>query len=619
MSFSNWMRKRTLVYNPPMKSPRANPLKKWGHVLLTALKRLCMVLGASLLISLIFMMVSASQFLATSKKPELPKQMVVVLHLQDQILDRPDQSAYFRSLALGQEELTTSRIVTAIDRAASDKRVKALVLAADPGVYPLAQLQEIRTAIERFKATKKSTYFYTSSLGEGGSGLGLYYLASMFDQIWLQPVGMVSVTGMSASMPYFKNLLDRLGVETEFFQRKEYKSIMENATRTQMSPASREMMTSLLNDLGNRTVADIEKARPKLKGKMRALVDQGLFIDTKAVRVGLVDRVDYSDNMVKSIRKKFTGDEKSEDISFTPLETFLANSKSDANSAKTEVAVIHLEGAIMDLTDQSYSRNQTDSDEIARLLIDAAKNDDVRGIVLRLNSPGGSPTASEEIRRAVVRVREEFKKPIFVSMGNVAASGGYWVAASADRIYALPSTLTGSIGVAGGKFNIAQASQKLGVTWDGVQYGETAGMWSINERFSPREQALYEESMDRIYNRFVEIVAEGRKLPLSQAEQIARGRVWSGAQAKEVKLVDELGGLDKTLDGMAKKLNLTSRSDLKITEWPQEQNPFEALLKMIDQGPLSSVMIRAWIGEWFAPLIELQGYRLVYQPINPVQ
>jgi protease IV len=590
MSGQNWLRGRTVVYNHMPKNAATSPRRFFvGRILWTALKRTCMLLGAVMLISSIVGVVILSQGM-TQSIPTLPEKMILVQELSDEIPETVRPSDYLAQLGFAPQRLTLDDMIDALDSASTDSRVKAYILVLRAGSYNLAQLQELRAAIVRFKSSKKPAYIFATSYGETGSGLGAYYLASAFDQIWLQPVGTVMMLGLNAQMPYFRSLLDHYGVQPQFFQRKDYKTAMENFTADGMSPASREMTEKLVNDLADQMIKTIEKSRPQL-GSVKDLIDQGLFTDLEAQKKGLVDKVDYSDRFVEAIQTKAATSKNQDDIDLVNLESYSIARNANkplASLPRKLVAEININGVIAeaDIGGSPLTMNQdvVKASKIAQAIREAGRDNDIAAIMIRINSPGGTPTAAETIRRAIIWVREEHKKPVYVSMGATAASGGYWVASAATRIFALPSTLTGSIGVVGGKMNIAALMREHKVNLDGVSFGQNADMLSPFTPFSVTSQVRFESSLDRVYSYFTNIVADGRRMTPAQVEEIAQGRVWTGRQAKNLKLVDEIGGSIEAYDSLAAALKLVSRKDIEVIYMPKPESPFEAVIELLERG-----------------------------------
>ncbi|HNQ92716.1 MAG TPA: signal peptide peptidase SppA [Alphaproteobacteria bacterium] len=618
MSCQSWLRGRTVVFNPVPKVPVKPKRFHIGRILWTAIKRTCMVIGAIFLISAIIGVWAGSRF-EKRPAPTLPNEMVLTLHMAGAFPEASGKSQYAALLNLRDELLTLDVVVDTIDRAASDNRVKALAVKASDAGYNISQLQEIRASVERFKKSGKKTIIYSESFGGSGYGLGLYYLASVFDEIWMQPVGVVAIGGVSAEMPFFKDIMDKYGVQAQFFQRKEYKNAMEYLSASGMSAASREEMQGLIENLASQLKGPIKDSRTKIAARFDALSDLGLLTDDVAVKEGLVDRLAGEDEVLDYLDTTY------HDAGLISLESYA----SALNSAQIEkkflgqgrsvsVAVIHVDGMIVSGSAErgpyGVSNEMAGADDIAEAIHDAGDDKRIKTIVLRINSPGGSPSASETIARAVEWVKKEKKKPVYVSMGTVAASGGYWISAPADRIYAMNSTLTGSIGVVGGKINLEQFWKKFDINWERVSVGANSGMMSMNTPFSESEQRQFEASLDNVYAHFITRVAKGRKLSPDRVEEIAKGHVWTGQQAKGNGLVDKIGSLNDVLDDVAKENGVSSRADLIVVHLPSVDDPFDILFEMLS----AQAALPDFLGRLTSSVSAiLHSSRLVYDPSVP--
>lgn len=593
----NWLKPRTVVYARPQK-PVPTPRRfHIGRILWAAVRRTCTVIGAVILVSAIIGTVIAYQ---GDKKtlPVLPDDMILTFDLDGHLREENAMSQYLAMLNLGEPEITLDKILDGIEAGAKDPRVKALAVRVSGGGYDITQIQELRRAVKNFRSAGKKAYIYAESYGESGSGLGLYYFASAFDSIWLQPVGTVAVGGISMEMPFFKDLMEKYGVEAQFYQRKEYKNAMEHLTSSSMSKASRESMEGLLHNLSTQLTGPIKTDRKKLGPEFDSLMNQGLFTDSAALAHGFVDRVDYEDTLIDELGRAYKGADPvgvglyMQAAGYERIENAIVNGGKAVPSQKISVAVIPVEGMIVSGrsggSPYGWDEKFAAADDISDAIREAADDKKIRAIVLRVNSPGGSPSASETIARAVHYARITKKKKLYVSMGGVAASGGYWISAGADRIYAMDGTLTGSIGVVGGKVNLQKLWGKFDVRWETVQIGENAGMMSMNKPFSDSERVQFELSLDNVYNHFIDRVAKGRHMTPAQVEAVAKGHVWTGQQALEKGLVDKIGGLNLVLDDIAKESGLASRNALTIHYLPRVENPFDIFFGLLgEQASLS--------------------------------
>ncbi|MCB1783938.1 MAG: signal peptide peptidase SppA [Alphaproteobacteria bacterium] len=587
------------LFSSPVPKAVEKPKIKWRvwPILWGALRRTCTFVGAIVLVSVVLTGWSASR-LVKDVEPSMPGKMVLYLTLNGDLDDLPHEVSFADPLANVPPSLKS--FTDTLYRAKNDPRVYGLYARIDGGGYSLAHLQEMRAAIIDFRKSGKFAYVFSPSYGESG-GMGAYYLASSFDEVWMQPMGIVSVAGLSLQEPFFRDVLDKIGVEPQFFQRKEYKTAYESLNNSHMSQPNREMMGELVGDLSHSIMSDLAEETGMTPAHLKTLVDRGIFVADEALRAGLLDKVDYSDVLVDRINSFASAKAGGEEVPYVnfedymydylqskkgnPAEAFLAKHEKK-RSTKPGVALIYAVGVIMpSSTEAAAPTGLMDdgvaaADDIAGAIEDATDDDNIKVIVLRVNSPGGSPTASETILRAVSKAQKEGKK-VIVSMGPTAASGGYWISAYADRIFVLPTTLTGSIGVLGGKVSAEELWKKVGVNWEGVQWGANSGMWSMNAPFSKGEAERMNAMLDNIYDGFLARVAKGRKMSVADVDKIARGRVWSGAKAIKIGLADEIGSLDDALDYAAVQAGAKDRHGADVRIMPEPLSPLEKLVKLL--------------------------------------
>ncbi|MFT4035196.1 MAG: signal peptide peptidase SppA [Patulibacter sp.] len=455
-----------------------------------------------------------------------------------------------------------------------------------------AQAEELGAAIAAFGAGGKPTVCWTEGFGEGGNGTVSYHLAAHFDEIWVQPSGGLALVGVAMQGSFARDGLDRLGVQPQIHQRHEYKNAPDTAMRSSMSDAQREAYQRLSDSLVEQVVATVVRRRELDEAAVRDAIDHAPLNATEALQRGLIDQIGYRDEAYTAIRRQIAGPghvdtppaelpeieqrfvhrwgRPKQELLRERVEQELARrgSRLVRRGAPGIVAVIPVEGGIMTGTSSSDPlRGPTaGSDTICAALRRARTDEQVAAIVLRVVSPGGSYTASDAVHREVALAREA-GLPVVASMGTVAASGGYFVAMGADRILALPSTLTGSIGVFAGKLVTSAAWGKLGVQRELVETGAQASMWSAVRPFSEDELTRLDRWLDEIYDDFTAKAAAGRSMAVAELEPLARGRVWTGADAKARGLVDRLGGLEQAIDAAA-ELAGRPRGDLTAKRWP---------------------------------------------------
>src|SRR5216683_1854010 len=470
-------------------------------------------------------------------------------------------------------EPTLRDVLDGIETAAGDPRVQVLLARVGDDELGLGKTQELRDAIAAFRAKGKFALAFADSFGEFGPGTRPYYLATAFDEIWLQPMGNVGLTGLYAEIPFFKGTLDLLGLVPQFDHREEYKTAINSLTETKMTPPHREEVDTLLASIAQQIVQGIAEGRKLPEPVVREAIDRGPLLADEARRARLVDRLGYRDEALAETRAHARSG-----AELTGLTTYLDRAGRPHREGAT-IALIYGSGLIArgaSSTNSLTGSNVMAANEISRAFRAALRDPAVRAILFRIDSPGGSVVASESIWRDVVFARER-GKPVVVSMGDVAGSGGYYVAAPADKIVAEPATLTGSIGVLAGKLVVADLLKKIGVSTDSVQIGANAAMFSPTADFSARAHSRLEAFLDETYKGFKDHVATGRQMTPEKVEAVAKGRVWSGEDAKARGLVDELGGYAVALRLAREAAKLPPEAPFTLTVFPREEGPAELL------------------------------------------
>jgi protease IV len=550
--------------------------------------------------------------------PSIPQSVILELDLRRGVVENRPEGLLAR--ATGTKVPLIADVVEAVERGAKDGRVKAVVARLGGASLGLAEAEEIRAALDIFSKSGKPSFVYAESLGEEGSGGADYFLASGFGEIMLQPSGEVGIAGVLMETPYLKDLLDKLGIAPRLAGRKEYKGAIYTLTESAMPEPQRENMQRLADSLVDQLADGIARGRKMTKDAARALIDRGPYLAKDALDAKLVDRLAYWDEAEDAITKKI-GAEASD---IAPA-VYLRGLGSPPAGAPT-IALIRGNGPIdQGLADDNplSSEAHIGAERIAQAIRDASDDETVQAIVFRINSPGGSYVASDTIWREVAKAKAA-GKPVVVSMGDVAASGGYFIAAPATAIVADPATLTGSIGVFSGKIVLADMWKKIGVNWGEVSAGKNAGEWSANQDFTAEGWARLQRSLDIVYADFTGKVAEGRKLDKAAVEAIAGGRIWTGADAKGVGLVDELGGLSTAIARARSEAKIAEGSEIQIAEFPKPEDPFKQILDQLfdevsAQSSLSTSLraIQPYV-EMFGPLAggaEGADQRLLSPPI----
>jgi protease IV len=500
--------------------------------------------------------------------PKLPGRIVLEVDLTGGLADAPSDNPLLRILS--GSETTMRDFLEALDIAAKDARVKGLVARLGGDDLGIAETQQVRDAIAAFRASGKFAVAFADSFGEFGPGTRPYYLATAFDQIWLQPLGSVGLTGLYSDVPFFRATLDLLGIVPQFDHREQFKTAANSLTETGMTPAHREEVEGLIASLGGQIVAGIAAGRKLAPAAVRAAIDRGPLLDREALRAGLVDRLGYRDEAVAAARRR-AGD----GARLVRLASYLDAAGPPPGGPR--IALIYGSGLIVRGRGSGTPLSgaaEMPADDVVRAFRDAARDPKVRAILFRINSPGGSVVAAETIWRAVVEAQRQ-GKPVIVSMGDVAGSGGYYVAAPAEKIVAEPATLTGSIGVLAGKLVVSGLLQKLGITTDSAQLGANAAMFSATQGFSAAGQARLEAFLDADYEGFKAHVATGRHLSAGAVEAAAKGRVWTGEEAKALGLVDALGGYRTALSLARQAAKIPANAPVDLAVYPRPRGPLE--------------------------------------------
>ncbi len=456
-------------------------------------------------------------------------------------------------------------LVDAIRRAAGDDRVVGLVARLGAEVA-LAHAQELRGALAAFRAAGKRSVAFAETFGESGDATTGYYLASGFDEAWAQPGSFLSMTGILSRTPFLRGALDKLGIRPEFDHREEYKAAMYLLTETEMPAPHREATEALTGDQFDQVVAGIAAGRGLAEDAVRAAIDQAPLLAAEAEAAGLLDGLAYRDEVVARVKEATGG-------RLLFLDRYLKRAGRPHRKG-ARVALIHATGPVArgrskfsPLPQPGVTMGADDVDEAFR---QATADDAVRAIVFRVDTPGGSAVGSETILRAVVRAREA-GKPVVASMATVAASGGYYVSCRADRIVAEPGTVTGSIGVVDGKLVVDAAFERVGLTAGHVAQGANATYFSSRHGYDALGASRHQAFLDDVYQRFRHHVAEGRGLEPDRVRELAKGRVWTGAQAHERGLVDALGGLETALAHARELAGLDPDAPVKLVAFPKRR------------------------------------------------
>lgn len=514
-------------------------------------------------------------------------------------------------VAGGVRSQTFLDLITAINVAAADSRVKAI--AANVSISPLglAQIQDLRDTIKNFRSSGKKAYLFSSGFGSFGRGTKEYYLATAFDKIVMAPNSEAGITGISIEIPFFRKALDKIGVTPEFYRRYEYKSAMNPLTDFQMSKPYREEMNRMGGSIFGRFVADASVARGVDEKEFKKLVDKAPLPADDALKSGLIDKISYRDDWQKALEKEY----KAEPIA---VWDYVGNISVYGKGVQS-VAFLVIDGVIAE--GESYVGSIRDevvtgADTVLKQLEEISEDKDVKALIVRVNSPGGAYGASDDIWHALEQLKVRKKVPVIVSMSDYAASGGYFVALAGDKIIAEPSTITGSIGVLGGKMVLEQFWKKIGVNWNMVNFGENAGILSSNSKFSNKEKMIFNKSLDLVYEDFTSKVSAARRINKKDLDKLARGRVWTGEDALKHNLIDGIGGIETALAEALKAAKIKPSEKFRILYYPKEKTLQEKIRQLVNGG--RGVYMSGTLGSFSSELNELkQLNRLRYDAVLP--
>ncbi len=447
--------------------------------------------------------------------------------------------------------------VSVLKQAATDSRIKGVFLTIEGSNITLAQAQELREALTLFQQAKKPIYAFAYSFGEGAGGTTPYYLATIADKIFMQPQGSVELTGYAIDSYFVRDLLDKHKIKPQLDRREGYKGIIETYTNNDFSPETKQNLSSLLGNMLDQASEAIATKLNLQYSDIKELIDTAPYVDTVATDKKLINQLLHKDE----VEKLFDTNPEVKPT-FVSIKTYRKNAPT--HKTTHSFALIAVSDQITTPAPASYNQESNSPEKVVKSLQKAAADSSISAIILRVDSPGGTVTGAEAIWYEVNRIANTLKKPLIVSMGTLAASAGYQIAAPATKIVANPGTITGSIGVATGKISIKEAAAEFGINLRQIKTAKHAGMWSMAEEFSPEEWAKIQKDLDHYYDIFLKKVADGRHLSLDKTRTIAKGQVWTGKQAKEIGLVDELGGFLKAFSVAKQLLNISEESHVEI-------------------------------------------------------
>ncbi len=476
-------------------------------------------------------------------------------------------------------------ILTVMEVALFDDRVKAVAAKINDSGLGLAQTMELAQTMMRYRQAGKETYIFSSGFGNMVGGTSEYLLASSFGEITMMPGSYLGVTGVGIEVPFARTLLNKVGVFPDFYARYEYKGGMASFTDKKVPEAFKMNMNFLIADLNMSVLKQMMGFRyTDVTGRETLDILDKAPLDAEYARsLGLVDKIDYEADWISQIKDKYDAETLNIDDYASTIHW---------NDKGKKIAVIVLDGVIVDVANMSLSgEKEISSEQVLNQFDEIKKDKDVVGILVRINSPGGSYLASNEIWNALNKLKKEKDIPLYVSMGDYAASGGYFISLAGDKIYATNATITGSIGVFGGKFVLEELWKKMGVEWEVFAANSNASMLSPNFKFNDKQRKIFENSLDKIYKDFTEKTAKRRNLDEKETDRLARGRVWSGKQAFENGLIDELGGFNDALSDLKIKSGIEKDENFVLDMYPKPKTLQEKLSEVIRMSPLNNVKV----------------------------
>lgn len=542
-------------------------------------------------IFVVSLLVVSSIVSSAEKPPTVKPNTVLHLKLENAIPEKTNNLEMVPFDFTETKILGLQDMLRMLEQAKADDKIKGIFIETDAVNAGLATASVLRDALNDFKTSGKFVYAYCEYCSQG-----TYYIASAADYITVNPQGNIDFRGFAAVIPFFKNMLDKIGVQMQVFYAGKFKSATEPFRRTDMSPENKLQTRAYIEDIYSVFLEDISKSRNVNTAELRRIADGYLaVIPEEAKRLKLIDAVAHRDEVVAKMRERI-GLKKDEKVNLIELEDYYsANTPSTDYGIKNKIAVIYAEGSIVDGKGEAGSIGD---EKYVKILQRIRKEDKVKAVVLRINSPGGSALASENILQEI-KLTQDAGMPVVVSMGDYAASGGYYIAAFADTIVAEPNTLTGSIGV----FSIIPNAKdllndKLGITVDTVKTGKFAHGITPFYEMSPEEQRIFQNMTERTYETFLQRVSSGRGMTRDQVNEIAQGRVWTGTAAKRLGLVDEIGGLDKAI---AIAAHLAGVKEHRVVEYPAIKDPWQRLIEDLtgEEEVRTQRLLKHGLNDWY--------------------
>ncbi len=533
-----------------------------------SVRTLCLILGAVTLVCLLGLIGFAY---INSNTINIEDDTYLTIDFSKPLVETEDTSI-LADLA-DEMPLQYAKLLQSIEFAATDDKITGLVAKINVTDLEPAQVQEMAQTIAKFKSSGKKTIAFSQGFGPLGQGNSEYYLASFFDKIYMLPHTYIGLTGISIEIPFIKNFLDKIGLEPEFYARYEYKNAMASLTDAQISQVYAKEMEKFGKAMLAEIKSDIVRNR-HLNDTFENIINKAPLTAEDGVKLGLIDDIMYQSQLEKQLKQDGAKH-------FVDMSDYAAGLYPNSGDLPT-VAVLNLNGEIKDgkNEDSLDSGNVIASSSVVEDIEKIKELPNLKAVVVKINSPGGSYNAADEIYFALKQLKQETNVPLIVSQSSYAASGGYYISLAGDYVFAEPMTVTGSIGVLGGKMVFAGLWKKLGINWSQIVLGDNAGILSMNHKFSAKEKQIFNRSLDDVYKDFTAKVAENRKLT-KPMDKIARGRVWTGRQALKLGLVDELGGYSEAVIKALELGNVGKNQDIKIVTYPKAKSFTEKLSSLI--------------------------------------
>jgi protease IV len=543
-----------------------------------------LVTGAVLVVLILVIGIFAVASLR-SKPATIADGSTLILRLNGDVPEKPPVEFSIPFLSQ-RTPVTVENVWSMLRRAAADPRIKAVVFEPAGANVGWAKMQEIRADLDQFRKSGKPLIAYLKA-----PGAREYYMASACAKIYMSPVDVLNLKGIAFELMYFKNTLDKLGVHVDVEHAGKYKDYGDMFTRTSMSPETNEVMTGLADVIFNDLVTAIAKGRHKDPAAVRAIIDEGPFLSTKAKAKGLVDELRYEDEAFGELKATLL---QSELKRTTAAEYAGVPDSAVGLGGRDQIAFVVAEGTITRGDPNSTNETGLESEVFDKMLARVANDKRVKGVIVRIDSPGGEVAASDDMWRAMNELRR--KKPVVISMSDAAASGGYYMAMSGDALIAYPGTLTGSIGVVFGKPNLHGLYDKAGVSKDYISRGRFALIDSDYQSLSEAGRQKLREGIDATYEDFIGKVAAARKKSVSVIEPLAQGRVWLGEQAKTNGLVDELGGLDRAVEMIKAKSGIPAGNKVSLILYPPKRSVLEVMLRATSDAEADAFLSGVGLG-----------------------